>query len=301
MRQVVSSTIDADLLDYLRRDAYHAGVAQTYDERLLSYFAVEPVPDRPAQPALPGADRPAQPALPDAVWAEGQLVLQMSKHGMERPDARSETVQLLRLRYFLTERIYYHHTKVAAGAMVSKAVELAQEYGALGEDELLELTDAGLLHRLTALPRAEAPDPVIGHLVRALERRELLKRGYVVSALTVPPEARRDLVTRFHADRLQRRRAEEEVAAALDCDPGEVVLYCPALTVMKEAAVLVRLPAGVRPLNQADGGPPSEIRALEERYAQLWRFYLFVPRAHTARAADVGRETFGFPSEHRSG
>ena len=39
-----------------------------------------------------------------------------------RPDARSEIIQLLRMRYFLTERVYYHHTKVVAGAMISKAV-----------------------------------------------------------------------------------------------------------------------------------------------------------------------------------
>ena len=98
-RQIVSSTIDADLLDYLRRDSYFAGLAQNYDDRIFRYFIVD----------------------------NGQLAINMTKHGMERPDARSETVQLLRMRYFLTERVYYHHTKVAAGAMISKAVELAHD------------------------------------------------------------------------------------------------------------------------------------------------------------------------------
>jgi len=272
MSQIVSSTIDADLLDYLRRDSYYAGVAQTYDDRLFSYFAVE-------------AD---------------QLVLLMSKHGMERPDARSETVQLLRLRYFLTERIYYHHTKVAAGAMVSKAVELAQEHGALAEDELLGLDDAGLLHRLAALPHPDRPDPRIVRLVQALARRELFKRGYVLSALTVPAAERRALVERYHADRRRRGEAEARIAAALGCDAGEVIVYCPALTVMKEAAVLAHLPGGVRRLNASESGGLSEIAALEERYAQLWRFYVFVPKEHVARTADVARELFGFASEHRA-
>ena len=115
----------------------------------------------------------------------------MTKHGMERPDARSETVQLLRMRYFLTERVYYHHTKVAAGAMVSKAVELAQAHGALGEDELLRMNDGQLFERLRRTPSAAAPDPHIVGLVERLERRALLKRGYVVSALTVPDAGRR--------------------------------------------------------------------------------------------------------------
>jgi len=271
-RQIVSSTIDADLLDYLRRDSYYAGVAQAYDDRVFSYFTVE----------------------------NGQLALAMSKHGMERPDARSETVELLRMRYFLTERVYYHHTKVAAGAMVSKAVEMAQQHGAIDEDELLRLSDAGLLHRLASVSRAGAADARIVRLVRALERRDLLKRGYVLSALSVSPRERGRLVERFHADLPRRREAEDHLAHALGCEDGEVILYCPALTVMKEAAALVALPAGVKPLNQVDAGPLSEIRALEERYAQLWRFYLFVPSEKVAAAAAAGEEMFGLATEHRT-
>ncbi|MFC4706498.1 hypothetical protein [Paraburkholderia caffeinitolerans] len=53
-----------------------------------------------------------------------------------------------RLRYYLTERVYYHHTKVAAGAMISKAVEIAVAHGALVESDLLELNDWTLLERL---------------------------------------------------------------------------------------------------------------------------------------------------------
>ena len=170
-RQVVSSTIDADLLDYLRRDSYFAGLAQDYDDRIFHHFLVE----------------------------GEQLAINMTKHGMERPDARSETVQLLRMRYFLTERVYYHHTKVAAGAMVSKAVELAHAYGALDEDVLLDLNDWQLLERLRCTPRAEAPDARITHLVERLETRALLKRGYVISALTVPDAERRALVARFRS------------------------------------------------------------------------------------------------------
>ena len=63
-RQIVSSTIDADLLDYLRRDSYFAGLAQNYDDRIFRYFVVD----------------------------RDQLAINMTKHGMERPDARSETV-----------------------------------------------------------------------------------------------------------------------------------------------------------------------------------------------------------------
>jgi hypothetical protein len=44
----------------------------------------------------------------------------MMKHGMERSYARLEVIQFLRMWYFLTERVYYHHTKVVAGAMIDR-------------------------------------------------------------------------------------------------------------------------------------------------------------------------------------
>src|SRR5690606_5617 len=98
--QIVSGTLDADLLDYLRRDSYFAGLSQDYDERLYTYFCVE----------------------------GDQLAVDLTKKGLERHDARSEIVHLLRMRYFLTERVYFHHAKVIAGAMISKALELAVSF-----------------------------------------------------------------------------------------------------------------------------------------------------------------------------
>ncbi len=270
-RQIVSSTIDADLLDYLRRDSYFAGLAQNYDDRIFRYFVVD----------------------------HDQLAINMTKHGMERPDARSETVQLLRMRYFLTERVYYHHTKVAAGAMISKAVELAHEHGAVDEDELLQLTDGKLLERLRVVPTRDAPDPRLTRLVERLETRALLKRGYVVSALTVPEDGRRVLVERFHESIRNRREAEEYLAHAVGGDASECIVYCPALTVMKEAAALVRTPAGLVPLNEPERQPNAEIQALEARYAGLWRLYVFAPADQTTKIADAARSIFGYPSEHR--
>lgn len=263
--EIVSSTIDADLLDYLRRDAYFAGLTPVYDDRVFRQFAV----------------------------GDGRLVLRLSKHGMERPDARSEIVQLLRARYFLTERVYYHHTKVAAGAMISKAFELCVDAGALGEPDLLGLNDWTLLDRLSrcGLPPAQA-------LAARVLRRDLLKRGYVISARNVPPERRRDLVRRFHESRPPRREAEGEIARQLGCEPSEVIVYCPALTVMKEAAALVQTPDGVLPLNAAGAAGAAEIRAIEERYASLWRFFVFVPAARVDRAGPAAAAVFGWPNEH---
>lgn len=263
--EIVSSTIDADLLDYLRRDSYFAGLAQNYDDRIFRYFTV----------------------------AGDHLALRMSKHGMERPDARSEIVQLLRMRYFLTERVYYHHTKIAAGAMISKAVELALEDGGLDEMQLLAVNDWTLLDRLQS-----GSGSASAALIDRLLRRDLLKRGYVISARTVPLEERTALVARYHDSPAARREAEEELAAELECPADDVIVYCPALTVMKEAAALVEAPDGVHPLNAVGGAGLSEIKALEERYAALWRLFVFTPQRLAKKMASVAAAWFGYPSEH---
>ncbi|MCX8071916.1 MAG: HD domain-containing protein [Candidatus Binatia bacterium] len=268
-RQIVASTIDADLLDYLRRDAYFTGLAQRYDERVFRSFEI----------------------------AGNQLALALTRHGMVRPDTFSETVQLLRLRYFLTERVYYHHTKVAAGAMISKAVELAQQHGHLSEAELLQLHDASLFERLKEIPSRQQPDPNIVRLVQRLERRQLLKRGYVLSAARLTRAQRSALVRRYHESAEERRIAEGHIASELRCNPGEVIVYCPALTSMKEASALAITPTGVEPLDRYDQS--GEIHALQRRYEELWRFYVFVPAEFQAVAAEVAAEYFGYPSEHQ--
>ncbi len=263
--EIIASTIDADLLDYLRRDAYFTGLAHDYDDRVFHYFTV----------------------------ADGHLALGMVKHGMDRPDARSEVIQLLRMRYFLTERVYYHHTKVVAGAMISKAVELALDAGALAEADLLALNDWTLLDRL-----ARCAVPPARRLIERLMRRDLLKRGYVISAASVEPEARAALVRTYHEARQTRGGLEAALASELDCAAGEVIVYCPALTVMKEAAARVLTRRGPRALNATDEPGSAEIRALEERYASLWRLYVFVPAEVAERAAAAAAAHFGRASEY---
>src|SRR5437867_7274702 len=113
---IVGGAISADLVDYLRRDTYFCGLSQYYDQRIFESFIVE----------------------------NGRLVMNLEKQGRLRQDALSELINLLRIRYTLSERVYYHHTKVSSGAMISKAVELALRDG-LTAMELRTLKDETLL------------------------------------------------------------------------------------------------------------------------------------------------------------
>lgn len=263
-KDIVSGSIDADLLDYLRRDSFFAGLAQDYDDRIFRCFAEH----------------------------DDRLVIRLAKHGMDRPDARSEVIGVLRLRYYLTERVYYHHTKVVAGAMISKSVEIALDHGVLAEGDLLELNDWTLLDRLARCGVADA-----AALARRTLNRDLLKRGYVVSGRSVPLALRKDWVARYHASRMGRAQAEAELAEKLNLPFADVVLYCPALTAMKEASVPVETSRGLEYLNDAGSSAFAEIGALQDRYADLWRFYLFVPESALGRAASVAGEMFEVPCE----
>lgn len=265
--QIISSSLDADLLDYLRRDAYMAGLAQTYDPRIFHHFRV----------------------------ADGQLVLNMVKHNMDRPDVKSEIIHLLRLRYYLTERVYFHHAKVVSGAMISKALEMALEFG-LQEADLLSLGDYTLFEHLKHL--GSKHNPSITELVKAVEVRRLLKRAYILSAETLSPQQRSRLIGRYHSGGSARSQVEGQIACEAGLNPSQVILYCPGDRTFREAAIPVLTKDGLRKLNAPYPPPPQDIQYLERQYEKLWRLYVFAPAAKLELVNSVCREVFAMPSEH---
>jgi len=265
--QIISSALDADLLDYLRRDAYMAGLAQTYDPRIFRHFHVE----------------------------EGQLALNMVKHNMDRPDVKSEILHLLRLRYYLTERVYFHHAKVVSGAMISKALEIALEYG-LQEQDLLYLGDYTLFEHLRNL--GSKHQPAIRELIEAVEKRRLLKRAYILSAETLNRQERAALIERYHQGGSARAKLEAEISLAAGLQPSQVIVYCPGDRAFREAAIPVLTKDGLRKLNALTPSPPEDIQYLERQYEKLWRLYVFAPDSQLDLVNNICHEFFGHPSEH---
>ncbi len=250
---VVAGTVSADLLDYLARDAHATGIRRAYDERVFRYMDLE----------------------------QGRLILRLQKRGLPREDAFSEVIHLLRLRYTLSERVYFHHAKIASGALVSKLVERAVALG-LELPELFALGDEGLLLHLE---REYAPrDPVIARLLDDHRRRRLPKRAFLLTR-RIDPALQGELVRRFHHDRTERERVEAELEAACGLDPGDVIIYCPgAEMALKEANLLVDTGrGGVRSLADL---ALREVDELLEKHRDLWKFYvLLTARRRDARAA----------------
>lgn len=256
-QQVVSDTIDADLLDYLRRDAHYTGLELRYDRRVVDYFRV---------------DRISQ-----------QLFVDCEKNGMLREDIVSELLRVLETRYHFSERVYYHHAKIAAGALLSRMVELALRDGALTANDLQQSTDESLL---VALEKARLGDgdaqARLSRFVARFRRRQLPKRVLVLPYYSNAALQDRLIETWFAPGRHDARR-EWEAAMEREAEkrfgrPMDVLLYCPARKMqLKEARTLVRFPgAGDRTLPlDAFANEIPRLRDLRDAYPRMWKLYVF--------------------------
>lgn len=100
---LVGNTICADLLDYLLRDHLNTGLPMALGRRFISAFFI--VPER------------------RGLFSK-RLALNIVRAGHERTDVVTELLKALRYRYELSERTLVHHAKLAADAMLGKALEL---------------------------------------------------------------------------------------------------------------------------------------------------------------------------------
>ena len=268
--QINSDTICSDILDYLERDAHFTGLKLAIDPRILATFRV---------------DR-----------ASGNLYVDLAKHGLLREDTLSELVRLLEARYHFSERVYYHHAKIAAGALVARAVTLLLAAGAVREEDFYDATDASLLALLAArgAKLGGASGRQVVSLVERFERRRLPKRVCVFPR-RANLEAQSQLVERYFAKDRQQARAEVEsrIADLVRFATGkeiEILITCPARSMqLKEAATHVRWPGedGVRPLSHYASRVPR-LADLEESYRDLWKFYVFADETDPRLLAKIG-------------
>jgi HD superfamily phosphohydrolase len=260
---IVSSTICADLLDYLERDSYFTGLSQQYDERLFKYFIVE----------------------------GGSLAINLIRGGLFRMDALSETLNVLRMRYVLSERVYYHPAKNAASAMISKALELCIGAGRkpLSERSFYDVGDEGFLRILMAGPVTAR------YLVERFLARRLYKRAYLVSRRSLASTER---FTGFHFDAGRRADAEKWLARKLHVPFRSVIVYCPSSAMqLREANALFKLAQGEPPRRLEDN---HEIEDLKHRQERLWKFFVFLDPEHAGKLSAAGRlceECFGQKNE----
>lgn len=269
-RALVSGTIDADMLDYLARDAMFTGLKLEYDPRIFGVFRV---------------DRASQ-----------RLYVEMGRQGYLKEAVLSEVVRCLEARYYFSERVYYHHAKIAAGSLVAKAVEVVLLEEAVSFEELQNATDAGLFDLLS---RAKVDDPRrradLDLYLNAWQHRRLPKRA-AVYPVYANAEIQQDLIDQFFGagSAEHRRKVEREMAEELERRTGRripVMLYCPAGHMqLKQAKLLVHWPGteGLSSLSDyADQAP--RLKDLEQAYPRMWKFYAHVLSDDPQDLAEAGR------------
>ncbi|MDQ7825633.1 MAG: HD domain-containing protein [Candidatus Eremiobacteraeota bacterium] len=255
LSEIINGTICADLLDYLARDGYFCGISHGYDQRIFRYFRIQ----------------------------NGVFFLDAQKEGIIREDVLSEIINLLRLRYFMSERVYFHHAKTASGAMISKAVEIGVKNG-LTKGDLFPLRDEGLLSLLSI---KFGKLKTIQMLLELLMTRKLYKRCYILTR-RLGPQKQQDLISRYHRNIHLREEAEDFLTKKLRLREGELIIYCPSSDMaLKEANVMVKI----------DSSPPRmlstlkipEIEVLMEKHRDLWKFYVFIAPGLTEKMKMISR------------
>jgi len=255
LRELVESPAGADVIDYIDRDSLHCGLDHQVDSAIFRRYRITTSPD---------------------VEAEPHLISQLyGRHGV-RLDAEYAVEWLLLQRFGLFLKVYTHPAKIAAGAMLGKAVTLAiRGRGKQLDARKIELLgDDELIGRLAAT----SADP-IRRLGRALRERKLFKPCFRAGCLQGG-----DIDLERYAARREEWRneglfspegrldIERKLAKKAKISSADVIFYCPseAPGYQKIRHFVEREPGKTEPL--ADR---VHLRAAE-RHLRLWSLYLFV-------------------------
>jgi hypothetical protein len=208
----------------------------------------------------------------------------------------------------MSERVFYHHKKASAGAMLARLVELVGEENKPKGDEgiypapwtdgspapprrhMVHFSDSDLIDYLGNVK--ERMDPADLELQRKLYiglryRREEMYRTLLVVDTDLVHQSKHS--ADYFAEDLRgpkekptnrgRKLLEGELTAAAGAKEGDVIVYCPSLS-MQSKLVDARLEINVDrilPLRvQREFTYQADLDVLQGYYDDLWRAYLFV-------------------------
>jgi HD superfamily phosphohydrolase len=260
LADIIGNTICADLLDYIMRDHMMAGIRATYDSRIFRYFGV----------------RNHQ--------GHKRAVILLVKNGRVRNDALADLLDILKLRYNLSDKVLFHPKKCAADAMIIRAVSDSD----MSEDDLMKHSDDGLLDGLRDHP-----------LIAMIRQWKLFKPVFVCGQgqINTYDELRpkKDLIDKLHKDEGLRRRIEQKIQRAIGLPKGQssILIFCPRFNMtLKPVRALVQWKDGtIRRLNEIKkvDGPLTyeQVALLQEIYPELWKLYLFVDPDVRSHALDI--------------
>lgn len=271
IHDLVNDTLCADLLDYIRRDSAFCNIQLDTDYRFLKSLHLR----------REGAARRAVIRL----WKEGKAA--------PRRDTLNELIRLLDNRYLLGERVYFHHTKLVAGAMIAGAVARAAQAGELTLDQLCELGDETLMDRLL-----HSASLATRRLAEALRERRLWKAVFERTQRDVNAEQERlrdidvwaAVDAQWHANPAARMTLENRLAALLGLAEGDLLIHCPSPRMQgKFADMKVYWNGSLRSLRECTDdalvGPKLEI--ILKSHETLWAARALVSPEHAERRETI--------------
>lgn len=206
---IISSSLDVDKLDYLRRDSYHTGVA-------YGLFDIERIIRTICKISESGRD---------------YLAIQ------EKGKDALESYRLA--RYAMHMQVYEHHTRLIADDMFLKSIKLALGDGSLPKenlkilnsptqfiDKFMNLDDFSIQHQILQNSKGIAKD-----LVRDIRNRRLLKRALVVP---LTKEGVENPIIRKKIGEMSRKEignAEKKIAGEVGINPAYVIVHVQSIKI----------------------------------------------------------------------
>lgn len=293
MSDIIGNTICADLLDYLPRDRENLGMESRQHTRIQRYFTIR------------------EGAYYQDEGRRLSIMVTRKGRGGQRPDVATAVLDIMHERYEMAERVFYHHKKAAASAMLAKLVELASERRPRGDDNddsiypapwtdddaddqpsiphVAHLSDTGMIDYLGNVPVPANHRVLQRRLYTALRfRRPHMYRTLLVvdpglvqaSPYEITYFAQALRGTSEEPSSVGRRDLETFLASAAGEPEGEVLVYCPS-PAMQSKEVDARLEIEenrVLPLRVQTRAfvYRADVDVLSQYYEALWRLYILV-------------------------
>jgi hypothetical protein len=231
-----------------------------------------------------------------------RLCIRLTKGGL-RPDVVSAVMDLLDMRYALTERVLFHHAKCVASAMLGRAARLAGLSDS-HEERLMEFGDERFVDFLRNLASEDdEKSNAVGQLLTGLFSRHLYKRVFKIGldARRVHDQSRsKDSFCDRWRDGSKVEETLQQIESSLSLPRGTLVVWCPEeLAGMKEvrARVIWETATGthsdieLREIGKDQApqfaGIAQRVRTMEDQYSDLWTFWVAAHRDHLDKAADI--------------
>ncbi len=240
LKELIDCPIDADNLDYLRRDAYHIGLPRAYyDDRIFSSFVI---------------------AENDG---EEHILFRDS------PDTIAAILSVLEARYWLLKIVYRHHTTLIAERMFLWALDvgLPREDGlklyTYGDEEFLSF------FKQKAKEKKEEEKDLL-RVLNDISNRRLYKRAFMTDK-----RHHEKTIEDIKKKKLEIEIIREEIARKAGLDVEEILIDGPKESKWKEDFDVL-LNTSSEKISRLSVYARTELTTLEEQYKSTELFGIYI-------------------------